>query len=215
LIPKENACVLETPYRTSPFGPGFAVSGAGIDIAEPPPSGRIVLRGPAGDARFLAATRECLGIEAPPPPLKAASAGGRSVLGLGPDEWMVLCDADAPRYIVPKLREHLRGVHAAVVDVSNAFATLRLTGPRAVDLLRKGCSAPVDKLAPSGCMQTRVVRYTVLIHGTAPETLDLHVARSYARAFSEYMADAAANWTAKLSEPRESTGKTLRLAPPS
>ncbi len=192
--------MLEAPYRTSPFGPrtgpAFELSCAGLAIAERPFLGRLLLRGPTDDDRFGAVVCELLGLGSLPRPPKLASAGDVSLLGLGPDEWLAICRPDQPQAVLPKLRERLQGIDAMAVDVSCAFATLRLTGARSFELLRKGCSAPVDRLAVGDCIRTRVGRHNILVSCCAEgPALDLHVARSYARSFRAWLTDAAWEWS--------------------
>lgn len=191
--------MLEAPYRTSPFGPrsgrAFELSCAGLAISEQPFLGRLSLRGSADDERFGAVVRELLGLLSLPRPPKSSSAGDVSLLGLGPDEWLAICRPDQPQALLPNLRKRLQGVDAMAVDVSCAFATLRLTGARSFALLRKGCSAPIDRLSAGDCIRTRVGRHNILISCAEGPALDLHVARSYARSFRAWLTDAAWEWS--------------------
>jgi sarcosine oxidase subunit gamma len=186
--------VPETPYRTGPFslrpGDDFQLSRAGLEITESGFLGRIHLRG-SGE-RFRAFVCELFGVPSLPPPLRSATSRSLTLLGLGPDEWMVLGSPDQPRQLLPRLSACLRDVDGLAVDVSSAFATLRVSGPGSAALLRKGCSVPLEHIASGDCLRTRVGRYHVLIHcsGRGP-VLNLHAGRSYARSFRNWIADAA------------------------
>jgi heterotetrameric sarcosine oxidase gamma subunit len=76
---------------------------------------------------------------------------------LGPDEWLVLSQADAAA-TTAGLREALGGGPGSVVDVSANRTTLELSGPAARQVLEKGC--PLD-LHPRAFGPGRAVSTTV------------------------------------------------------
>jgi heterotetrameric sarcosine oxidase gamma subunit len=69
------------------------------------------------------------------------ASGPHTVVWLGPDEWLVLSQADAT-VVAAKLREALGGDPGSAVDVSANRTTLELSGPAAREVLEKGC--PLD-----------------------------------------------------------------------
>lgn len=70
-----------------------------------------------------------------------ARSGPRSVLWLGPDEWLVV-SSEEPEELVGALRAGVTGDRVAVVDVSANRSVLELSGDAAREVLEKGC--PVD-----------------------------------------------------------------------
>jgi sarcosine oxidase subunit gamma len=85
------------------------------------------------------------------------AAGPHTVVWLGPDEWLVLSQADAAA-VTSELREALDGAPGSVVDVSANRTTLELSGPAARQVLEKGC--PLD-LHPRAFGPGRAVSTTV------------------------------------------------------
>ncbi|WP_031165393.1 sarcosine oxidase subunit gamma [Streptomyces durhamensis] len=85
------------------------------------------------------------------------SAGPHTVVWLGPDEWLVLSQAE-PAMVTAELREALDGDRGSVVDVSANRTTLELSGPSARQVLEKGC--PLD-LHPRAFAPGRAVSTTV------------------------------------------------------
>ncbi|MEU5598409.1 sarcosine oxidase subunit gamma family protein [Streptomyces sp. NPDC020298] len=86
-----------------------------------------------------------------------ASRGPRTVVWLGPDEWLVVSQPlDAT--VTADLREALAGEPGSVVDVSANRTTLELSGPAARPVLEKGC--PLD-LHPRAFAPGRAVSTTV------------------------------------------------------
>lgn len=85
------------------------------------------------------------------------ASGPHTVVWLGPDEWLVLSQADAPT-VAAELREALGSDPGSVVDVSANRTTLELSGPSARQVLEKGC--PLD-LHPRAFGPGRAVSTTV------------------------------------------------------
>jgi sarcosine oxidase, subunit gamma len=99
---------------------------------------------------------------------QTTASGAHTVVWLGPDEWLVLSQADA----TAELREALAGAPGSVVDVSANRTTLELSGPAARQVLEKGCSLDLHPRAfvPGRAVQTTVGPVPVLLWqvGDAP-----------------------------------------------
>lgn len=129
------------PARTSPLA---GVASKAVPGPEPvaitalPFRGKLILRGgPAiGDA-----TAGLLG--AALPALMRSARGDRAeILGLGPDEWLLLTEPGAEDGLADELRTALSGHHHAVVVVSDRMTGIGLSGAHALDVLAAGC--PLD-----------------------------------------------------------------------
>ena len=165
-----------------------------LEIAERPFLGKIALRGDAADRGFTATVARSLGGALPRQPGAGTTRGPTSVLCLAPDEWLVVVDGDARDAFIA-LRDGLVDQFAAVVDVGSATATVRISGRRACDLLRKICSIDIKRQTERVCWQTRLGPFAALIQRCdANATFDLHVPRSYARSFWRWLDDAAAEF---------------------
>jgi sarcosine oxidase subunit gamma len=73
---------------------------------------------------------------------------------------------------------------------------MRVSGPRARELLAKGCSLDLHPRAwePGRCAQTSIARVSVLLHALDPEGFDLYCARSYAGSVWHWLTEAAAEY---------------------
>ncbi len=167
---------------------------AGVRLAEIAHTGKIILRGEANDAAFMAAAETALGMMPPVQPCTSAVAGELSVLWLGPSEWLVTAPPGREAALAPGLRAALTGTHHAVVDVSESMTIIRVAGPRSRDALAKGC--PLDfhprAFAPGACAQSVLANASIILHGIDAEgTLELYVARSYAEYLWAWLEDAA------------------------
>jgi len=171
----------------------IAVPHAGVELAERPIRGLLVLRGDVASAEFRNAVSTAIGIEPVVEPLTAARKRDVSMLWLGPDEWLVVTPDNRVARIERTLRGTLDERHGALTDVSHSRAILSLSGPGARSVLAKGC--PLDfhprVFGPGRCAQSRLAKCQVLIHQTddAP-VFEIYVQRSFAEYAWTWLMDA-------------------------
>ncbi|WP_448638829.1 sarcosine oxidase subunit gamma [Geodermatophilus sp. URMC 63] len=122
--------------RTSPLDPYAAAFAALPDAvritAEPFVAMADVRVDPASGVRVRGA--------ALPPAGTWAPAGDGRLVWLGPDEWLLTSPGTAPEALEAELAAALRPAGGVAVDVSAQRVVLHLGGPRAREVLAKGCS---------------------------------------------------------------------------
>ncbi len=108
---------------------------------------------------------ERLPFDVPTEPNIAASAEGRDVLWLGPDEWLLVTDEPAEQALA-SIDETLAGHHYAAVDVSANRAIVELRGDARSALLATRCPVDLDRRSwgAGRCAQTLFGRAQVLLH---------------------------------------------------
>jgi len=133
-----------------------------------------------------------LGAPLPAQPGTVATAGARSMLWLGPDEWLVLGPDGEASANERLLRDALAAEHGSVVDVSANRTTLELSGRCARDVLEKGCSVDLHprSFQPGRCAQTLLARSQVILWQSGDETYRLLVRGSFAEYVAEWLLDA-------------------------
>ena len=100
-----------------------------VTLAERPASARFNLRLNPADTGALDAVAAALGTALPLTPNTAADADDdRTILWLGPDEWLVAAPAADGDALAAALGVALAGRHHAVCDVSAMYTTLALSG---------------------------------------------------------------------------------------
>jgi sarcosine oxidase, subunit gamma len=116
------------------------------------------------------------------------------ILVLAPGEWLTLSDTLSG----PMLKAHIDRdpsiTSLATVDLSQAFAPLRIEGGACQDVLAKSCGLNLDpRTLPLGaCTRTRLAQLSVIVHCTdAGPKYELYVGRSYLQYLLAWIQDAA------------------------
>ncbi len=173
---------------------GDPADDAAVVISERPFLGHVDLRGDPADGGFTSAAEAVLGFRLPTKPNTTAGKGGLLALWLGPDEWLVVTPPDAQTSLAQSLESALDGVHSTVTDVTGGQTVVTVSGPRARDVLAKGC--PLD-LHPAvfrhgDCAQTLLAKANVTIYCVDDSpAYELIVRRSFADYTALWLQDAA------------------------
>jgi sarcosine oxidase subunit gamma len=169
-------------------------------MAERPPEGLLSLRGEAGDAAFLGASKKALGFALPEKPNSTTGNAQATAFWLGPSEWLLATSAPVVG-LEAALAEALAGSHHALNDVADGRTVLRLSGSRARNLLAKATSLDLHPsvFRPGDCAQTTLARTGMLLHQIAedPEAgpvYEIYVQRSYADYAWRWLEAAAAEY---------------------
>jgi sarcosine oxidase subunit gamma len=114
----------------------------------------------------------------PVDPNTTATVGGRLVLWLGPDEWLVVDggEEDYPDAL-------------AAIDVSANRVAFEVSGA-ARDVLGQGCSLDFDAFPVGRCAQTLLARAEVLLHRPAADVFTVFVRPSFAPYVRAWLDDA-------------------------
>lgn len=151
----------------------------------------LTLRG-EGEA-FFAAAAGVLGAQLPRSPGQTTVAGSRTLLWMGPDEWL-LCDADGDSgALEAALRSALGASAGTVVDVSSGFSIVCLHGSCVREVLAAGC--PLDLhprvFAIGQCAQSHYFKAPVTVWRGDGDAFQVLVRRSFADYCVGMLLDAA------------------------
>jgi sarcosine oxidase subunit gamma len=155
------------------------------------------VRGDTRDAAFMRAAESVIGCAPPVTPNTIAKGNGYDMLWLGPDEWLVVSEAqhDASRAapLEARLREAFAGAFASAVDIGSGYTVLDIDGPRTRDVLSRGC--PLDlhpKVFGAGqCAQSHYFKASITLVPLGGDRFEIIVRRSFADYFVKIMLDAA------------------------
>jgi methylglutamate dehydrogenase subunit D len=148
-----------------------------------------------GDGQLADRVRQEFGIELPRTP-RCVASGSVSFIWAGPGQWLAMKDSGDSRPFEQRLQLSL-GEAASIMDQSNGRIVVRISGPRARDVLAKGVLVDLHPGAfRPGDTAMSVVAY-INVHfwqvDDAP-TYEFAVFRSFAVAFWEWLGDSAAEY---------------------
>lgn len=156
-----------------------------VEILPAPPTRRLVLW---GDATVADRAGPAFGVPLPTTPCRAAEAGPRAALWMGPGEWLLL----SPDNTAPSLSAALANLPHALVDVSDATAAFTLHGPGAARALSAGCPLDLhpDAFPPGMATRTVLGRVGATLWRRGPDLWRLEVPRSTAAYARDFLAEA-------------------------
>ena len=168
----------------------------GVCFGERPFLGYLNLRGDPKAHSWLDATQQVLGVGLPLEPNTVALGPVGPILWFGPDEWLLVTSPGRELAVAEALRQALGEAGGFVTDVTSGYTTLRLWGPRARDVLVKGC--PLDLyppvFRPGQCAQTLVAKAGVVLRPVDESNIDVIVRRSFAEYLAMWLEDAGGEY---------------------
>lgn len=114
------------------------------------------------------------------------------VARLAPDSWLFLAAWHAAPALMAALRAACARRLFALTDLSDANATIAVEGPRAIEILARGCGLDIAMLADDACLRTRFAQLPVVLRRAAAERYELLVDRAVAKYLFDWLQDAAA-----------------------
>ena len=179
-------------------------TGTGVVLTEIAHPGLINIRDPV----FIAAVEKTIKLTAPTAPNTVTGKPSQTrIMWLGPDEWLVITKPGRSERVMAALWKNLKDgkLHAAVTDSSEARTCIRIEGPRAREVLAKGC--PIDlhpsAFGPSQSAQCIVAKCGVMLTQTAQAkdtagTYELYVLRSFATYLWTWLEDASQEYGVRV-----------------
>ena len=99
--------------------------------------------------------------------------------------------------IINNLNENLKTSFYALTDVSDYYLTMRLSGPKSIEVLSKACPLNFEKnlLKKNSCAQSYISKATVLIDRLSDEPIfDISVRWSFAEYLWDWLADSSSEF---------------------
>jgi sarcosine oxidase subunit gamma len=188
--------MVDAPSPRWPLDTAAVIGGsadAGVVLTASRDAGLIAVRGSGDDAEFMAAAESVFGHPLPLLPNTVRGSGSRRALWLGPDEWLARVPLSEVDDTVRRLTDALAVRHAAVVDVSDSRAVIRVAGPAAASCLAKGTTLDLHPrvFGPGRAAQSTLGRVSILIEQIdAAPTFEIVVGRSFAAYLWAWLVDA-------------------------
>ena len=122
------------------------------------------------------------GVALPQTACRAATAGNRSALWLGPDEWLLLAEDGATDAIEAAFAEGMAGHPHSLVDVGHRNTAIEIAGPAAADVLNAGCPLDLrlDAFPVGMCTRTVFAKAEIVLWRLDDQRFRVEVWRSFA-----------------------------------
>jgi sarcosine oxidase subunit gamma len=178
------------PGHYGAAGSGVALAAAGIAAAW-------TVQGDPARGGFAAVVRDAFAIELPRVPNTVARSDALTALWLGPGSWLLVAGGASPLTGYTARRDALNAGAGALFDVTAGRVAWTVSGPRAADVLAKGC--PLDlhprAFASGACAQSLYGHVAVLIEKRADTpAFTVLAARSFARDVWHALCESAAQY---------------------
>ncbi len=162
----------------------------GLVFGEMTHLGKLNLRGQNDLAKAVKVITGCI---FPPKSNRFQSAGDRHVVWLGPDEYLLLCEAGKEQELQDSLSRMITSRHFAITDVSDSLCALSLRGPAVRAVLAKGCGLDLHpkKFAAGQSAQCLLALSAVTLMAVADNGFILLCRTSFAPYVQRWLADAA------------------------
>jgi len=175
----------------------YGVAGSGVALAEATIASAWNVQGDPAHPALIEEAHRLFDIALPPAPNTTARSDKLTALWLGPGSWLLAASAASTLTDYAAKRDALNAAGGALFDVSASRVAWTISGPRAIDVLTKGC--PLDfhprVFAAATCAQSVFCHVNMLIdkRDDAP-TFTVMVARSLARDMWHALCEAAAQY---------------------
>jgi sarcosine oxidase subunit gamma len=196
---------LETGFIASREVGHHGVPETGVTIAEITIAAAWNLQGDPAHLDFIEEVRRLFDVALPTKANTTARNDTLTALWLGPRSWLLLAGGASSLTDFADKRDVINRHRGALFDVSASRIALSLAGPRAADVLAKGC--PLDfrprAFASGACAQSVYGHVNVLIEKRDEiPTFVLMVARSFARDAERALSVVALQYGLEVLRPR-------------
>ncbi|MBO6901443.1 MAG: sarcosine oxidase subunit gamma [Rhizobiaceae bacterium] len=169
-----SASAFSVPSRAAVLAGRMSASPA-VTVTPGAQASRISLRAPQKSRTALS---RALGLKLPDRPKATTSSGSRTAIWLGPDEWLVIDDADVELMTAVA---SVKALHSAV-DVSHRNQAIMVAGPNVEATLNAGCPLDLSETAfPVGAATRTVLgKAEIVLWRTDTKTFRVECWRSFA-----------------------------------
>ena len=131
-----------------------------------------------------------------------SSAGERHVVWLGPNEFLIICEADKDAELAGALESALQTQHCAVTNITDALAAFHLKGTAVRQVLAKGCAIDLhpSSFTSGDAAQTLLSHAAVTMLAVADNELIVICRTSFAPYLHDWLLDAALEYGVKFTK---------------
>ena len=138
----------------------------------------------------------------PPAANKFTTAGERHAVWLGPDEFIIICEAGKDEELASAIHASFGSRHATVTNITDALAAFHLKGAAVRQVLAKGCALDLhhNSFIPGDAAQTLISHAAVTIMSLATDEFIVICRTSFASYIHDWLLDAALEYGVKFNK---------------
>ena len=166
-----------------------------IELKEISPIRKLIIRGKSRE--FISAVGRAINILLPTEANTSSSNGEITTIWLSPDEWLIFSNTIDDKdfnQIEEKLIQNISKTKlGAVIDVTDQFVMISLTGNKIFDLFQTGSPFNFNEFRnkKGATTQTLLAKIDVIIQNKDQNNANLFVRRSFSRHLFSWMSDSA------------------------
>ena len=162
----------------------------GLAFREMAHLGKLNMRADKSTGKIVKSITGCM---FPPAANKFTTAGERHAAWLGPDEFMIICEAGKDEELASAIHASFDGRHATVTNVTDALTAFHLKGAAVRQVLAKGCALDLhhDSFTSGDVAQTLLSHAAIIIMALADHELIVTCRTSFASYLHDWLCDAA------------------------
>ena len=171
----------------------------GLVFCEMAHLGKLNMRGDKTAGKMI---KSITGCAFPPTANKFTTAGERHVVWLGPDEFMVICEAGKDEELASAIHASFGNRHAAITNITDALAAFHLKGVAVRQVLAKGCALDLhqNSFASGDAAQTLLSHAAVTIMALTNDEFMVICRTSFASYLHDWIVDAALEYGVKFNK---------------
>ena len=171
----------------------------GLVFCEMAHLGKINMRADKSAGKIV---KSITGCAFPPAANKFTTAGERHVVWLGPDEFMIICEAGKDEELTGTIRASFESRHVAITNITDALAAFHLKGDAVRQVLAKGCALDLhqNSFISGDAAQTLLSHAAVTIMALADDEFIVICRTSFAPYLHDWLCDAALEYGVKYNK---------------
>ncbi|SOC28553.1 sarcosine oxidase subunit gamma [Thalassospira xiamenensis] len=156
---------------------GILAESSAVRVALLPPVARFSLRAATPEQKALS---KALGAPLPAKIGQCGRKGDIEIICLGPDEWTIIAPEDQAGTINDACAAIYAKTPHSLTEISDREVTVRITGPKASDLITIGCPRDLDQLPTGEARRTVFDGVTTVLWRDGEQNYRLDLWRSFA-----------------------------------
>ena len=171
----------------------------GLEFCEMAHLGKLNMRADKSAGKII---KSITGCTFPPAANKFTTAGERHAVWLGPDEFMIICEAGKDEELASAIHTSFGSLHAAVTNITDALAAFHLKGAAVRQVLAKGCALDLhqNSFTSDDAAQTLLSHAAVTIMALADDEFIVICRTSFASYLHDWLLDAALEYGVKFTK---------------